>query len=186
MIEKILETESGNIHYWISENFRNECGTIFFLHGLTASHDLFVNQIEYFSKDYNVTVWDAPAHGLSRPYKDFTYEKAALAAVQILKDNYIKEAAFVGQSMGGFITQSVLKRFPEYVKCFVSLDSTPLEKNITPGPTDGGLGRSSGCQLFILTRRFVRLLPSSAPQPRGPIRTCFRCYLYMIKRSCAI
>lgn len=126
MIEKILETESGNIHYWISENYRNECGTIFFLHGLTASHDLFVNQVEYFSKGYNVIVWDAPAHGLSRPYKDFTYEKAALAAVQILKDNDIKEAAFVGQSMGGFITQSVLKRFPEYVKCFVSLDSTPF------------------------------------------------------------
>ena len=52
MIEKILKTDSGNVHYWITENIFEDRKTIFFLHGLTASHDLFSKQTEYFSKDY--------------------------------------------------------------------------------------------------------------------------------------
>ena len=126
MIEKILETESGNIHYWISDPIDHSRRTIFFLHGLTASHDLFVKQVEYFAPKYNVISWDAPAHGASRPYKDFSYEKAAIAAAEILSVNKIDGAVFVGQSMGGFISQSVIKRFPDLVKGFVSVDSTPF------------------------------------------------------------
>jgi pimeloyl-ACP methyl ester carboxylesterase len=126
MIERILETKSGNVHYWISEQNSPDKITIFFLHGLTASHDLFVKQIEYFSKNYNVIAWDAPAHGASRPFVDFTYEKAAIAAAEILKANDIDGAVFIGQSMGGFITQSVIKRFPELVRGFVAIDSTPF------------------------------------------------------------
>ncbi|MBR4760982.1 MAG: alpha/beta hydrolase [Lachnospiraceae bacterium] len=126
MIEKVLTTQYGNVHYWITDQMLPDRMTLFFLHGLTASHDLFVGQIEHFAKNYNVITWDAPAHGLSRPYADFTYEKAAKDAVAVLKENDVKEAVFIGQSMGGFITQSVLKRFPEYVKAFVSVDSTPF------------------------------------------------------------
>lgn len=126
MKEKLLDTDSGIIHYWISERINEEYTTLFFLHGLTASHELFSKQIEYFSPEYNVIAWDAPAHGLSRPFTDFTYEKAAFAAKQILSDNGIGKAVFIGQSMGGFITQSVLKRFPECVQGFVSVDSCPF------------------------------------------------------------
>ena len=126
MIGKILETKYGNVHYWISEQIISDRKTVFFLHGLTASHELFTNQTEYFSKKYNVITWDAPAHGASRPFVDFTYEKAAVAAAEILKANGIGGAVFVGQSMGGFITQSVIKRYPEIVKGFVSIDSTPF------------------------------------------------------------
>lgn len=126
MTEKILVTNSGVVHYWISENLDPNRITIFFLHGLTASHELFTKQIEYFSPKVNVIAWDAPAHGMSRPFENFTYEKAAFAAKQILSDNGIDSAVFIGQSMGGFITQSVIKRFPECVKGFVSIDSCPF------------------------------------------------------------
>ena len=126
MIGKILKTESGDVHYWISDQMRSGRATLFFLHGLTACHDLFADQTAYFDGKYNIITWDAPAHGASRPYKDFTYEKAAIAAAGILKENGISEAVFIGQSLGGFITQSVIKRFPELVKAFVSIDSTPF------------------------------------------------------------
>ena len=62
------------------------------MHGLTASHKLFVNQVDYFEKEYNVILWDAPAHGMSRPYNNFSYEKAANAAIDILKENHIESA----------------------------------------------------------------------------------------------
>ena len=126
MVENIIDTQFGKVHYWISENIQSDKLTIFFMHGLTASHELFANQIECFSGNYNVIAWDAPAHGKSRPYKDFTYEKAANDAVRILGKNGIAEAVFVGQSMGGFITQSIIKRYPDVVKGFVSIDSTPF------------------------------------------------------------
>ena len=71
MIEKTLETKSGIVHYWISETINPEKTNLFFLHGLTASHELFEKQIEHFSKNYNVIAWDAPAHGASRPFEDF-------------------------------------------------------------------------------------------------------------------
>ncbi len=126
MKEQILTTEYGDVHYWISDDFAAGRLTMFFLHGLTASHELFSKQIGYFEGRYNLLIWDAPAHGASRPFKDFTYEKAAVAAKQILDDNGISQAVFIGQSMGGFITQSVIKRFPDIVSGFVSIDSTPF------------------------------------------------------------
>ena len=126
MKEKALSTECGNIYYWVSDNCSEDRITLFFLHGLTASHKLFSKQIDYFDGHFNLLVWDTPAHGKSRPYKDFSYEKAAIAAKQILDENGISEAVFIGQSLGGFITQSVIKRYPEVVSAFVSIDSTPF------------------------------------------------------------
>ena len=126
MKEKTLSTDHGIIHYWTSDDLIKDRLTLFFLHGLTAGHDLFTKQLEHFSGRYNLLAWDAPAHGASRPYTDFTYEKAAVAAKRILDDNGITKAVFIGQSMGGFITQSVIKRFPDAVCGFVSIDSTPF------------------------------------------------------------
>ena len=123
--EKIIKTESGDVHYWIFGDIDCNKRTLFFLHGLTANHKLFNKQTDYFSKEYNVISWDAPAHGKSRPFDNFTYEKAAFAAKELLEENGIVKAVFIGQSMGGFITQSVLKRFPEIVEGFVSIDSCP-------------------------------------------------------------
>ncbi len=126
MIEKTYSTKDGDIHYWISDKLRSDRITLIFLHGLTASHELFTKQTEYFFEKYNVFSWDAPAHGKSRPYKEFTYEKTAVVLHDILKENAINKAVFIGQSMGGFIAQSVIKRFPEMVMAFVSIDSTPF------------------------------------------------------------
>ena len=136
LTEKKITTSSGDVHYRISEDIKADKVTLFFLHGLTANHDLFKGQIGHFEDRFNIINWDAPAHGTSRPFENFTYEKAAHAARQILDENGISEAVFIGQSMGGFITQSVIKRFPEIVKAFVSIDSTPYgNKYYAPSDT---------------------------------------------------
>ncbi|WP_029324403.1 alpha/beta fold hydrolase [Butyrivibrio sp. AE3004] len=91
MIEKVLHSESGNVYYWISDIIKKETLSLFFMHGLTASHELFIRQIGYFEKDYNVIAWDAPAHGMPRPYYDFSYEKAANDAVKVITKKYYTE-----------------------------------------------------------------------------------------------
>ena len=126
MKERSIQTEWGTVAYWVSGSWEENRDTIFFLHGLTADHTMFSFQYPHFEKDFNIVSWDAPAHGKSRPFDTFTYEKAALIAKKILERSQASSAIFVGQSMGGFITQSVIKRYPALVKAFISIDSTPF------------------------------------------------------------
>ena len=62
--EKIYQTSSGHIHYWVTPGQANKPWLVF-LPGLSADHHLFDQQIPAFP-EYNRLVWDAPAHAASR------------------------------------------------------------------------------------------------------------------------
>lgn len=87
-----------------------------FLHGLTADHRMFAKQTEAFSPEYTVIAWDAPAHGKSRPYRDFTYAHLAAELSQILTAETIRKVVLIGQSMGGFAAQSFMTAHPDMVR----------------------------------------------------------------------
>lgn len=125
MRECVFHSEWGRVYYWISENPTAEKQTLFFLHGLTADHRLFEDQIPYFEEDYNVLAWDMPGHGKSRPFSDLAFGEMAEIIGRIFLERNIKEAVFIGQSMGGYVAQSVIKRFPDLVRAFVAIDSSP-------------------------------------------------------------
>jgi len=125
MQKKIIEDSIGNIVYWKSDIFDLSRDTLFFLHGLTADHTMFEQQFYFFEDAYNIIAWDAPAHGESRPYSRFTYENAANGLKKILDECGVSNVVLIGQSMGGYITQSFICRYPEMAKAFVSIDSTP-------------------------------------------------------------
>ena len=46
MTEKIYRSSSGDVLYWLSDTVRKDIPTLFFMHGLTASHELFRSQTE--------------------------------------------------------------------------------------------------------------------------------------------
>ena len=71
MQKKSIKDSVGRIVYWQSDNFDLSRDTLFFLHGLTADHTMFEQQFPAFKENYNIIVWDAPAHGESRPYPEF-------------------------------------------------------------------------------------------------------------------
>ena len=125
MLKKIIDDSSGNIVYWKSEIFELSRDTLFFLHGLTADHTMFEQQFPFFEDTYNIIAWDAPAHGESRPYLKFTYENASNGLKKILDECGVSNVVLIGQSMGGFIAQAFICRYPEMAKAFVSIDSTP-------------------------------------------------------------
>ena len=125
MQKKIIDDSIGNIVYWKSDIFDLSRDTLFFLHGLTANHTMFEQQFPAFEENYNIIAWDAPAHGESRPYPEFTYENAANGVKKILDECGVSAVVLIGQSMGGFIAQSFICRYPEMAKAFVSIDSTP-------------------------------------------------------------
>jgi len=125
MKQIISESERGKVYYWHTDIDLTK-RTIFLLHGLTANHTMFNKQVEFFRDKYNVIVWDAPAHGKSRPYSDFSYENAATVMLQILNELQIEKVVLIGQSMGGYNVQSFILRYPEKVIGFVSIHSTPF------------------------------------------------------------
>ena len=111
MEEKHVTSERGSTYYWIER-----CDSPFylvFLPGLTANHHLFDRQVEGFSKQYGMIAWDAPAHGKSRPYKDFSYYNAAEELKDILDVENIKHVVLVGQFAGGFVAQSFYKKYAD-------------------------------------------------------------------------
>ena len=64
MLEKSISSERGKTYYWTEKG--NSSFSLVFLPGLTANHHLFDRQIDEFSEQYDMIVWDAPAHGKSR------------------------------------------------------------------------------------------------------------------------
>ena len=128
MTEKIFETNLGSIHYWINEIDNNK-STLIFLSGLTADHRLFEKQIEFFESTFNCLVWDAPAHGKSRPFKlEFSMEDMATYLYKILETEKIENGILIGQSLGGYIAQVFMEQYPNFANGFVSIDSCSLKR----------------------------------------------------------
>jgi len=84
--------------------------------------------LKEFKKEYNIITWDLPLHGLSRPYKDFSFRSASLDLKGILDKEGIKRAILVGMSMGGFISQEFYTLYPEMVLGFIGIDTAPLDR----------------------------------------------------------
>ena len=105
MTEHIYSTKYGDIHYWLSRT-ETQAPWLVMLPGLSADHRLFDHQIEYFSKCFNCFVWDAPAHGKSRPFAlQFTMEDMANYLHAIFEAEQIDRPVLIGQSLGGYIAQ---------------------------------------------------------------------------------
>lgn len=123
MKEKRLTSERGTVYYWIEK--QSDAKTLVFLPGLTANHHLFDAQIEHFVRKYTVLVWDAPAHGKSRPYRAFSYSHLAEELRAILDAERIEQAVLIGQSAGGFVAQSFVERFPDMVEGIFGIGTCP-------------------------------------------------------------
>lgn len=128
MTEKTYQTPCGKIHYWIN-SIDNNRASLVFLPGLTANHKLFEKQTEYFKDKYNIFVWDAPGHSASWPF-DLTFElkDMALWLDEILHIENIHNPIFIGQSMGGCISQVYAQLFPYKMSGFISIDSFSLKR----------------------------------------------------------
>lgn len=128
MREQVFRTGLGDIHYWTGGP-----GTgrpwLAFLPGLTAGHRLFDKQVEAFEPKFNCLVWDAPAHGASRPFAlKFSMDDLAGYLHAILEREGAQRPVLTGQSMGGYISQMYMERYPNTVSGFISIDSCPLKR----------------------------------------------------------
>lgn len=128
MEKKFYQTALGNIRYWVSRADNGKPWLIF-LPGLSADHTLFEKQLEHFSSRYNCFVWDGPAHGLSRPFElSFTMWDLADYLHGIFEAEGITDPVLIGQSLGGYISQVYMDRYPGEARGFVSIDSCSMSR----------------------------------------------------------
>lgn len=186
MHEHAYKSRRGDVHYWISEDFDTARRTLVFLHGLTADHTLFDKQLPCFAADNNLIVWDAPAHGLSRPYADFTYANAAADLKQILCDNGVDFAVMVGQSMGGYVVQSFLLRYPNMVQAFVGIDTCPYGAHYYSKSDKWWLRQIEWMSKLYPTGFLKSRSRSNARTPNTPARICSPRSHLTVKANCAI
>lgn len=89
--------------------------------------------MKHFSGKANCLVWDAPAHGLSRPFPlNFTMDDYAQWLHDILEAEGVERPILVGQSLGGYVAQSFMDLFPGIAAGFVAIDSAPLKRKYYP------------------------------------------------------
>ena len=133
MESRQYETEQGSVRYWTDRNAGSNASWLIFLPGLTADHTLFDSQMRHFCGKANCLTWDAPAHGLSRPYPlCFTLDDYARILHGILEREGITRPVLVGQSLGGYVSQAFMDLFPGETRGFISIDSAPLKRRYYP------------------------------------------------------
>ncbi|MBO7674697.1 MAG: alpha/beta hydrolase [Atopobiaceae bacterium] len=150
MERKQFVTPSGTVHYWVDFSAGSDARWLVFLPGLTADHTLFDAQMTHFSGKARCLVWDAPAHGESRPYPlDFSMDDYARTLHDILAQEHVERPVLVGQSLGGYVSQAFLDLYPGQVAGFVSIDSAPLKRVYYPTWEVKALRHTKGMYLAI-------------------------------------
>lgn len=134
MTPSILSRDGCPLHYWL--NGRSQWPLVVFTHGAGADHRMFEAQATALAEQYQVLLWDVRGHGLSRPNQaPFSVATAVADLLAILDEIGCAQAIFVGQSMGGNISQEIGFYHPQRVKALVVIGSacntfptTSLEK----------------------------------------------------------
>ena len=95
-----------------------------FIHAFPFSSAMWEPQIKKFSKDYRIIAIDLRGHGESdAPLWHFTLDDYAEDIHELLTHMNIKQATFIGLSMGGYTLFSLYRKFPELVKAMVLADT---------------------------------------------------------------
>lgn len=148
--ECVFTTNSGSVHYWTDVNAGTGAPWLIFLPGLTADHTLFDDQMAYFSGKTNCLVWDAPAHGASRPYPlDFSMDDYARILHSILEQEGVTQPILVGQSLGGYVAQAFCDLYPHEATGVIAIDSAPLKRQYYPNWELAALRHTKGMYLAI-------------------------------------
>ena len=94
---------------------------VVFVHGIGGSTKTWAKQIEAFSEQYNLLLLDLPGHGLNADniiYK-VDADKLHNGIKETLDHLQIRQAHFVGLSMGTIVIVNFTVCYPEYVKTII-------------------------------------------------------------------
>jgi len=112
------------IQYWHRKALGKKY--VLFLHGAGCDHQMFEKQIDTLDSSFDIIVWDARGHGLSKldVQQKFVFADMISDILKLFEIHNIEKAVFVGQSMGGNLAQEIAYLYPEKVSGLVLVDCT--------------------------------------------------------------
>lgn len=123
MTEHVLVRQGAPLHYWIEGP--PDRPLVICTHGATVDHQMFAAQLPALTPTYRILTWDVRGHGRSRPLgTKFSIDDCIDDLLAIMDTIGVQQATFLGQSMGGNISQEIAFRFPQRVTSLVIIDST--------------------------------------------------------------
>lgn len=127
LVAYVLERDGCPLHYWLGG--QAERPLLVFMHGATMDHRMFNAQVEALLPHYRLLVWDARGHGQSSPIgAGFSLEICAWDMLAVMDEIGVETAVIGGQSLGGYIAQTVYRIAPERVRAMIIIGSTPIAK----------------------------------------------------------
>lgn len=121
---------------------------LIFTHGASWDHKQWINQINFFKKDYKVVSWDVRGHGgSSLPKGPINPEDFILDLLALMDHLSIKKAILCGLSMGGHISLRTAIETPDRVDGLI-LIGTPCSNALS-------LNQKLFIQINSLSSRFL-------------------------------
>ena len=94
-----------------------------FVHGWSCDRTYWKNQVEAFSRKYEVITLDLAGHGDSGMERDdWTIESFGDDVAQVLQKLGLNEVILIGHSMGGDVIVAAAQRLPERIKGLIWID----------------------------------------------------------------
>jgi len=116
-----LERAGCCIHYWTGGNQAGPL--VVFTHGATIDHHEWDATLPLVGEKFRILTWDVRGHGLSRP-GPFSLQEAEADLLAILDQLQVRQAIFLGHSMGGNLHQEFVFHHPQRVQAMAFLDCT--------------------------------------------------------------
>lgn len=97
---------------------------VVFVHGMGGSSTIWHKQVRDFSKEFNVLLIDLRGHGKSKKksapnLQRYNFEMIGDEVIEVLDYLHIKQAHFVGISLGTIIIRELSERYPERIKSMI-------------------------------------------------------------------
>lgn len=101
-----------------------EAEWVAFIHGMGGSSTIWFKQVREFSKEFNVLLIDLRGHGKSKmeiyhKLKRYRFEVVGDEVIDVLDHLKIKQAHFIGISLGTIIIRELAERYPERIKSMI-------------------------------------------------------------------
>lgn len=119
--EEILIRNDTSIHFWTGG--KSGAPLVVFTHGATVDHHEWDITLPRVGEHFQILTWDVRGHGSSRPAV-FTLRAAVADLLALLDKLRVKQAIFLGHSMGGNLHQELAFAHPQLVKAMIFLDCT--------------------------------------------------------------
>lgn len=97
------------------------------IHGFLENHKMWNDVTDELPEGFMFILPDLPGHGKSKVENEIsTMQSMADGINEILEELKIKNATFIGHSMGGYVSLAFAEKFPEKINALMLFFSSPL------------------------------------------------------------